>query len=180
MTVTSVATSEGQEEAVSVDLEEFGEMVKMKFRDSGNYAGLIRSTALCELLGDATVELSATLTLSSPMKSKPSRKRTYTPPYQLHSYTARIIVVGLEKFRHRVGGLLSDSHLFLQEPYIEECGGFEYRNPHYFVRPGGSMPQLQHAAALGEACAKPLGSLTEVETSRILRIFDSATSQGQH
>lgn len=180
MTVTSVAKGEGHDEALPVDLEKFGQMVKMKFRDSGKYAGLIRSTALCELLGDSTVELSATLTMSPPIESEISRKKTSTLPSQSHSYTARIVIIGLEEHRYRVGKVLSDSHLFLQHPYIEECGELEYRNPHYLARPGASAPKLQHATELGEAYAKPLGLLTEANKSRILRIFDSAASQAQH
>lgn len=152
----------------------------MKFRDSGKYAGLIRSTALCELLGDSTVELSATLTVSSPIESEFSRKKTFTLSSQSHSYTARIVVIGLEEHRYRVGKVLSGSHLFLQHPYIEECGELEYRNPHYLARPGASMPKLQHATELGGAYTKPLGLLTEANKSRILRIFDSAASQVQH
>jgi hypothetical protein len=145
--------------------------VKIRIKSSGMYAGLIRLPAIRELLGDSAVRLSATLIESTSISSEPSRKKGAT---LWHSSTARIVLAGPQPDRFRVGKLLSDSHLFLQHPFVGECGELEYCNPHYLVRPGASMPKLQGVTGFGCASTKPLGSLTELNKSRILRIFDCA------
>lgn len=146
-------------------------MVKIKLQHSDKYVGLIRVPVIRELLGDAAVQICATLIESTRDPSEPSSKKGLT---LWHSFEARIVLAGLQPDRFRVGKLLSDSHLFLQHPYVEECGELEYCNPHYLVRPGASMPKLQAAVGFASASTKPLGSLTELNKSRVLRIFDSA------
>jgi hypothetical protein len=146
-------------------------MVKIKLQSSGKYAGLIRVPVVRELLGDTAVRISATLVESKRNLSEPSTEEGST---LWRSFTARIVLTGLQPDRFRVSKLLSDSHLVLQHPYAEECGELEYCNPHYLLRPGASMPKLQNAAGFAPASVKPPGSLTELNKSRILQIFDSA------
>src|SRR5690242_12666933 len=104
-------------------------MVKIKLQVSGKYAGLFRLPVIHKLLGDAAVQISTTLTESSFIPSETSTKKTSF----WNNSTARIVVTGTQQDRLRIGKLLSDSHLFLQHPYVEECRDLEYCNPHYLV-----------------------------------------------
>ncbi|KAH7080899.1 SNF2 family N-terminal domain-containing protein [Paraphoma chrysanthemicola] len=167
--VTSASKGDELDEPIPIDLEELGEMVKIKRQACGKYAGLIRLSVLGKLLRDGAVQTSATLIKTTPDTSESIEKKS---PTLWHSYTARIVLAGLKQDQIRVGKLLSDSHQFLQHPYVEECGELEYCNPHYLVRPGASMPKLQGTTSFVSASAKPFGSLTELNKSRVLRIFD--------
>jgi hypothetical protein len=169
VTVTSASTRDKHDEPIPVDLEEFGDMVKIKCQGSGKYAGLIRLPVIRELLGDAAVQTTATLIEATPDSSGPSKAKKLT---SWHSATTRIVLSGLKEDRFRVGKLLSDSHQFLQHPYVEECAELEYCNPHYLVRPGASMPKLEGAVSFASTSLNRLGSLTELNKSRVLRIFD--------
>jgi hypothetical protein len=144
-------------------------MVKIKLQSSGRYAGLIRLPVVRKLLDDTAVQTSATLVKSTP---DPSEAVGQKDSALWHSSAARIVLTGSKEDQTRVGKLLSDAHQFLQHPYIEECEGLEYCNPHYLVRPGASMPKLQSIANFDSTSTKPSGSLTELNKSRIMQIFD--------
>jgi hypothetical protein len=91
---------------------------------------------------------------------------------------ARIVIVGPNQERLRIGKALSESNLFLQHPYAEECGELEYSNPHYLLRPGAAMPKLQVSAEFGAPRAVLPGVLSDVNKYRITRIFDVASLDG--
>jgi hypothetical protein len=169
VTVTSASKGEELDEPVPIDLEKFGEMVKIKLHSCGRYAGLIRLPVVCKLLEDTALQIFATLIKVTPNPSESVGKKG---PTLWHSSTARIVLTGLQEDRSRVSRLLSDSHQFLQHPYVGECGELEYCNPHYLVRPGASIPMLQDKVSFDSAFSKPLNSLTELNKSRVLRIFD--------
>ncbi|KAH3982488.1 hypothetical protein HBI56_015260 [Parastagonospora nodorum] len=173
--VTSASQGDELDEPTPIDLEELGEMVKIKRQTCGKYAGMIRLSVLSRILGDGAVQASATLIKTTPDPSESTGKKGST---LWHSYTARIVLAGLQQDRNRVGKLLSDSHQFLQHPYMEECGELEYCNPHYLVRPGASMPKLQGTTSFVSASTKPFSSLTELNKSRVLRIFDRVGLEG--
>jgi hypothetical protein len=143
--------------------------VKIKLRSCSKYAGLIRLPMVRKLLDETALQISATLIKTTPVPSEYVGKKG---PALWHSSTARIVLTGLQEYRSRVGRLLSDSHQFLQHPYAGECGELEYCNPHYLVRPEASMPMLQDTVSFGSASSKPSNSLTELNKSRVLRIFD--------
>jgi hypothetical protein len=169
VTVTSASKGVELDEPVPIDLEKFGEMVKIKLQSCGQYAGLIRLPVIRKLLDDTVLQISATLIKATPDSSASVGKKG---PALWHNSTARIVLAGLQEDRSRVGRLLSDSHQFLQHPYIGECGELEYCNPHYLVRPGVSMPMLQDTVNFSSASSKFSTSLTELNKSRVLRIFD--------
>jgi hypothetical protein len=169
VTVTSASKGEEPDEPVPIDLEKFGEMVKIRLQGCNKYAGLIRLPVVRKLLDDTALQISATLINARPNQSKFVGKKG---PALWYSSTARIVLTGLQEDRSRVGRLLSDSHQFLQHPYAGECGELEYYNPHYLLRPGASMPMLQDTVNFGSASPKPLNSISELNKSRILRIFD--------
>jgi hypothetical protein len=146
--------------------------VKIRLQSSGKYAGLIRLPAIRKLLDDTTVQLCTTWTESSPSSSQATRK---SAPTMSHDSTARIVVSGAKQEQLRIGKTLSDSRLFLQHPYVEECGDLEYSNPHYLLRPGAAMPTLQNAAGFRTPRAATSGMLNEVSKNRIMRIFDIAS-----
>lgn len=171
MTVTSASTRDKHDEPIPVDLEELGDMVKIKCQSSGKYAGLIRLPVIRELLGDAAVQTIATLIEATPDSSGPAKVKNST---LWHSPTIRIVLNGSKEDQFRVGKLLSDSHQFLQHPYVEECAELEYCNPHYLMRPGASMPRLEGAVSFVSTAVQCLDSLSELTKSRVLRIFDRA------
>jgi hypothetical protein len=94
--VTSAFKGDKLDESIPIDLEEFGELVKIKLQGCGKYAGLIRLPVLRKLLGDITVQISATLVQAAPEPSESVRKKGST---LWHSYTARIVFSGLKKIR---------------------------------------------------------------------------------
>jgi hypothetical protein len=176
VTVTSASEGDKLDESSSVDLEKFGEIVKIKFHSSGKYAGLIKLPVIRKLLDDTAVQSSATMIEARPSSTERLTRKGST---LWHSSTVRIVLAGPQQEKSRIGNLLSDAHQFLQHPYAEECGEFEYCNPHYLVRPGASMPKLQDADGISSASAKPLSSLTELNKSRVMRIFDGAGLEWQ-
>jgi hypothetical protein len=157
-----------------LELEGFGEMAKATYQDSGKFAGFINIPVICQLLDDIAVQLTTTLTVSSlslAISAKPSRKQTTEIS---EDSKVRIVISGAREDRSRVGKLCSDSQLFLQHPFIEECGEIEYSNPHYLLRPGAAMPKLESSLSFGLSGVCVPNSLNEVNKSRIMRIFDSA------
>ncbi|KAH7077840.1 SNF2 family N-terminal domain-containing protein [Paraphoma chrysanthemicola] len=169
VTVTSASKRDELEEPIPVTLEEFGEMVKISFQSCGKYAGLIRLPVVRKVLGDTAVQISATLIKATADSSESVGKKGLT---LWHRSTARIVLAGPQQDRFRIGKMLSDSHQFLQHPYVEECGELEYCNPHYLVRPGASMPKLQDTISFSSSSARPVSSLTELNKSRVLQIFN--------
>ncbi|PVI01811.1 hypothetical protein DM02DRAFT_671025 [Periconia macrospinosa] len=170
--VTSASHGHDGNGFAPVDLETFGDSVRMVMQNSGKYAGLIRSPAIRQLLDDATVQLCATLTWSSQPPSKPTRKSTVI---MSHDFEVRIVILSTSNEKVRVGRILSNSDHFLQHPYVEECGDLEYLNPHFLLRPGAAMPKLQKAVGFGQPLKAISGTLNEVNKHRIARIFDVAS-----
>jgi hypothetical protein len=182
VTVTSTSRGSEADRFAPVDLEAFGDLVKIRLQDSGKYAGLIRSPTIRQLLDDTAVQLCATLTQSLPVSSQAARTSARKSAQAMsQDSTVRIVIAGPNQERFRIGKTLSDSSLFLQHPYAEECGDLEYFNPHYLLRPGAAMPKLHELAGLGSLRAVSSGVLSEINKNRITRIFDVASlesSQG--
>jgi hypothetical protein len=70
VTVTSASKGEELDEPVPIDLEKFGEMVKIKLRSCSKYAGLVRLPVVRKLLDDTALQISATLINARPNQSK--------------------------------------------------------------------------------------------------------------
>ncbi len=92
----------------------------------------------------------------------------------------RIVVHGFKKETVVIGDLLSDAELFFQQPSMEKCGrDIEYWNPHYLLRPGAQMPNLEDLSISPEGCSTPAGeALEEAEKNKFMRIFDDASDLG--
>ena len=80
-----------------------------------------------------------------------------------------------------VGNTLGDSGLYLQHPSAVEYDRLvPYHNPHYLLRPGSQMPELD-ALSLGdsgEATKQTL--LQESAKGRFMRLFDETGDSGVH
>jgi hypothetical protein len=91
--------------------------------------------------------------------------------------TLRLVVFGFMTEEQTVAKVLSDGDLYLQHPSLSECGSrVPYFNPHYLVRPGGSMPRLENLAITDPSrpTSGPRSALTEIEKNMMLEIFESA------
>lgn len=96
------------------------------------------------------------------------------------NHRVRIAVHGLRIDKEAIGKLLADAGLFLQHPSAAEVlPEVEYDNPHYLLRPGGGMPQLED---LNLDLNEDIPSQNELEddtrSSNLVQIFESAGADG--
>lgn len=179
---TLVSSVRGEEEArrFPVTIKPSGDILKLYFRDSNKYAGIITIPALCGLLSDphAGIRLDATIYVSKSDSKPPKRKDHRIVPTSEHS--VRILVYGLNTEKNTIGNILSDADVYLQHPFVTEYDqGVEYHNPHYLVRPGGSMPRLEDLSLDDNMPSQDQPSvLSESTKSQIFRIFDFADGLG--
>jgi hypothetical protein len=185
--VTDVLSSfEGSQAAsiAPVAIRPLRDILRFYFQDSNKYAGLVASPALCRLLEECTVELTATMIISpidlrqAPFKKGPKTKTQRTKMQNVtHEYSARITVYGPRSERTSVSKILSEAGLCFQHPSAAECKqDVEYDNPHYLVRPGSQLPTLEGSSMpLDSLNTKNSDVLDEVTRSRLLRVFDTAS-----
>ena len=156
-----------------VRIAAYGDMLKLSFQDSNKYAGLITSPALSIHLKNQSIQLNATLITPQNQGLKDTKsKKTYSS----RECPVRITVYGLASEKGAVGSLLSGDGLYLQHPLPSEYdGSVEYFNPHYLLRPGANMPDLEQLSVNSDLGAvKSSESLDEVNRSRFIHIFDLA------
>ncbi|RYP13394.1 hypothetical protein DL767_010752 [Monosporascus sp. MG133] len=160
-------------------MKRFGEAFMLHLVDSRKYVGILMEPALIRVLEDYTVQLEAILVVSgSPLPQGKARLKSKLPQLEpIHS--VRIVVTGLKHEKSAVGNVLSEAGLFLQHPSANEYDGqLEYCNPHYLLRPGGTMPDLQHFALDNPPReAHQFRPLSEAHKSRYMKIFDSADAK---
>ncbi len=165
---------------VPVSIAAYGDMLKLFFQDSKKYAGLLNSPALSVLLENRHIQLDATLIAPPDKKNQGSKKVREQKTSSPRECPVRIIVYGLASERIAVGNILSDADLYLQHPSpCEYDRHVEYINPHYLLRPGSQMPELEDLSINSASGAqKPSEPLDEVNRSRFIRIFDLANEVG--
>lgn len=163
-----------------VSIVAYGDMLKLSFQDSNKYAGLINSSALGILLKDRCIQLNAMLMAPHSKQDPVSRKTKVNKTCSSRECPVRIIVYGLESERFAVGNLLSDAGLYLQHPLLSEYDrNVKYVNPHYLLRPGAHMPDLEQLSINADSRVEDSSeSLDEVNKSRFIRIFDLANEVG--
>jgi len=118
--------------------------------------------------------------------AKSKKNSYYTPSWvDMHFRSpVRIVIHGFLSDKTVIGDTLSNSNLFLQHPYESEClPGASYQNPHYFVRPGYSMPKLEDLqissyGSNGSMNHQSNGHLTEADKSQLLKLFETAMDVG--
>ncbi|KAH1283910.1 hypothetical protein KXW05_000765, partial [Aspergillus fumigatus] len=165
---TAVSTFKGQggKNSARVNIDPFGDVLKLSFKNSGQYAGIVSIAVLATLLEQHTIKLAGTLLAPSDPKEANSQP----------SAVIRIILYGREDEKGAVGACLSEAGVYLQHPRDTEYDHrIPYVNPHFLVRPGGEMPKLEDLI-LSDDEEHPQSSemLTKDEKSEIMRIFDSA------
>ncbi|KAG2026680.1 hypothetical protein GB937_001466 [Aspergillus fischeri] len=164
-TAASTFKGEGGKNSARVNIEPFGDVLKLSFRDSGKYAGLVSMAVLVTLLEQHTIKLAGTLFAANDPKDANSRPGA----------VIRIILYGREDEKEAVGACLSEASVYLQHPRDTEYDHrMPYVNPHFLVRPGSEMPKLEDLV-LSDDEEHPQSSemLTMEQKSEIMRIFDS-------
>ena len=153
-----------------------GDMLKLSFQDSNKYAGLVISAALSTLLNDRSIQLNATLTAPHNKRDQISEKTRINSTYLPQDSSVRIIVYGLASEKVAVGNILSDAGLFLQHPLSNEYDRHvTYINPHYLLRPGSQMPELEQLSTNADSGApNSPDALDEANKNRFMNIFDHA------
>ncbi|KAK4182730.1 SNF2 family N-terminal domain-containing protein [Podospora australis] len=109
---------------VPVKVQPFGDMLKLTYQDTDSYAGVISNSVLSE--------------------SEPKQKADKLNSSSTIERQVRIVILGLSQDSSVVGDLLSDANLFLQHPSATELPTrVSYHNPHYLLRPGAQIPDLE-------------------------------------
>ncbi|KAF7508204.1 hypothetical protein GJ744_009501 [Endocarpon pusillum] len=179
-TATSPFKSSSGTQQVPVSIAACADMLKLSFQDSKKYAGLITCPALSMLSKDWCIQLSATLMAPNDKLDQVSKKAEVHNSCVSRKLPVRIMVYGLTSERVAVGNLLSGAGLYLQHPSASEYDGHvKYINPHYLLRPGSHMPNLEQLSVSSDSGSpKSSESLDEVNKCRFLRVFDLANEVG--
>lgn len=187
--VSLTTSMQGKISGSPVILQRKTGLIKVHFLESGQFAGVIVSSGVVQLMGLQNVKLTATLhekqqpvrTIEEsviPRKGKGKAKKpsaSTASKCNIYTVTARVVIYGKTDDKTLIADLLADSGLFLQHPIASEIeSDVPYFNPHFLVRPGGEMPRLADLAISDTALkANTRGTeLDEVAQGRIWRIFD--------
>ncbi|KAL2818730.1 SNF2 family N-terminal domain-containing protein [Aspergillus cavernicola] len=166
-TTTSSFKGEPGKTSARVKIQPFGNVLRMVFADSGKYAGIISMPVLITILQQYTVQLVGTLT--APKAAQGAKSQPSGDP------CIRIVVYGCSNERKAVGAALSEAEVFLQHPTSADCDlSMPYINPHYLLRPGDEMPNLEDLVLfdMGED-SNPSEPLAKDVKSKVMQIFDS-------
>lgn len=167
-TAASTFKGEGGKSSVRVNIEPLGDVLKLSFRDSGKYAGIVSMAVLVTLLEQHTVKLAGTLFAPNDPNDTNSRPDT----------VIRMVLYGRGDEKGAVGACLSEAGVYLQHPRVTDYDHrMPYVNPHFLVRPGSEMPKLEDLVLSDdEEHPRSSESLTKDEKSEIMRIFDFANT----
>lgn len=179
-TVMSSFENSSETQQAPLSIAAYGDMLKLSFQDSNKYAGLITLSALITLFKDPGIQLNATLIAPHGRKVPDLKKAKIHATSLSRECPVRIIVYGIASQRFAIGNLLSDAGVYLQHPSVQEYDrNVKYINPHYLIRPGAQMPDLEQLSINSDAgVEKPAESLDEVNKSCVMCIFDLANEVG--
>ncbi|KAM7189881.1 SNF2 family N-terminal domain containing protein [Rhypophila sp. PSN 637] len=158
-----------------------GSILKLSFKNTGKYAGIINSEPLARLLQAFSVQITATMQRPAKPAAKPhagSRKaETRSANSRSNSERpVRLVVCGLTAEKDAVRDLMSENELFFQHPLPVEVtslvSGLRYFNPHLLVRPGSQMPDLASLSLSASSDVSPADVLDDVSKARLMRVFD--------
>lgn len=166
----------GSSKQVPVTIAAWGSSLKISIQDTGKYAGIITNTALVRLLKEFSVTLTATLI--PPMTERKTFSRSTNLGINLpQKCTIRIVVNGLMVNCEAIGEIIGDSGLCFQHPSATEYEPrVAYHNPHYLLRPGSEMPQLEELSLGDSSEAVEKSSLDESNKGLIMKLFDEASN----
>ncbi|CAI6094506.1 unnamed protein product [Clonostachys chloroleuca] len=180
--VTAVSAFKGKEDMkhAAVSVEPGVNMLKLSFQETGGYAGLVKSEILAELLLRNTVKFRATI--FDPGAEKRIIIGKFHSKFALpRDCELRLAVYGSMADSETIGMALGDAGLYLHHPLTSDLDrGMSYYNPHFLLRPGSEMPNLE-ALDLGngdqtlqdhksENCV-----IDEYSKAVYMRLFEKAT-----
>lgn len=164
----------------AVSVEPGVNMLKLSFQETGGYAGLVKSEILAELLLRNTVKFRATI--FDPGAEKRIIIGKFHSKFALpRDCELRLAVYGSMADSETIGMALGDAGLYLHHPLTSDLDrGMSYYNPHFLLRPGSEMPNLE-ALDLGngdqtlqdhksENCV-----IDEYSKAVYMRLFEKAT-----
>lgn len=155
-----------------VQAQPFGNSLKLVSTGPQEYAGILRSPALVQLLLAQRINLSIMMIPPEQVKGKKGKVSSTTAP------SLRIVVHADHRETSDVGKALSNEGLYLQPPFCEDIDvDSQYCNPHYLLRPGSQMPMADDIAGGVEDVLSP-GTIDEGTKSQVMSIFDSADDHG--
>ncbi|VUC36396.1 unnamed protein product [Clonostachys rosea] len=180
--VTAVSTFKGGEDMkyAAVNVEPSVNMLKLSFQETGGYAGLVKSEILAELLLRNTVKFRATI--FDPGADKRIIMGKFRSKFALpRDCELRLAVYGSMADSEAIGMALGDSGLYLHHPLPSDLDrGMSYHNPHFLLRPGSEMPNLE-ALDLGKGDQTPQDPksencvIDEYNKAVFMRLFEKAT-----
>jgi hypothetical protein len=150
-------------------MEISGDILKCYIGNTATYLGFINCAILVQLVHDFSVTLTATVEVPK------MRKKSTT----IRELPISLVVYGHLKDRRAVGALLADKGLALQHPH-EFDNNVEYHNPHFLLRPGARMPNIDCNPSSSLSTTMKDEILDECRKSRLTRVFDSANGLGLH
>lgn len=163
---------------VPVNIELYGDLLKIYTRHMRKYAGIIIQPPFAALLRDSKIQVEASLILPPAVQSKRTKNapRTKEISAPISEPGIRIIVYGKSDAAEGIGKTLSDAGLYLQHPSPTECSlKLRYHNPHFLVRPGCEMPTLEDLSISALVSNDPQErQLDDLAKARVLRVFDDA------
>lgn len=174
--MTAISRFSSAARVTTVDISTYGDGVKLTSQDSKKYAGFLNSPALRQLLDRSAVRLKATLYQESQQKLKPPKKAAKPS----NGRPVKIVVFGMQQDSDAIGDVLSQAGLYLQHPSGLDYDEYtKYCNPHYLLRPGSQMPNLETLSVAGGAqTGSEMAKRDEVYIARLLRIFDCDDTTG--
>ncbi|KUJ17015.1 uncharacterized protein LY89DRAFT_616746 [Mollisia scopiformis] len=177
--LTSSFALENGTHSVPVNLKPFGGIFMLQSQNSGAHVGILSNSGLVNALRQLRLKLDATVRISEIKgireSGKPKMKK-FAPATAAREYSIRIILYGLRDDKVAMGSLLSDAGFFLQHPYATEIiSEVQYDNPHYLLRPGAEMPELEHLHLdIVDHSSAQTEPGNEISKSRFLKIFETA------
>lgn len=173
--VTSITAEKGLK-TLPLRTKPAGNIMKLYLQTSDKYAGIIMIPTLCRLSREFQVRLDATLRFSKSSAGRTKQTELPTEAVEEAETSVRLVVYGQHNVKNEVGSFLSDAGLYLQHPYAGECDfSVEYHNPHYLIRPRGSMPRLEDLSLDPIMTSEEQTIVLDESTkTRVLQIFDCA------
>lgn len=151
-----------------VQAQPFGNSVKLVSTGPQEYAGILRSPVLVQLLSEQRINLRTMMIPLEQAKGKKGKISSTAAP------SLRIVIHGDRREISDLGKALSNEGLYLQPPFCEDIDvDSQYCNPHYLLRPGSQMPMADDLAGGDEDAPSP-GTIDERTKSQVMSIFDSA------
>ncbi|KAJ3541976.1 hypothetical protein NM208_g3367 [Fusarium decemcellulare] len=154
-------------------------LVRVYLKNSSERIGVVLSDALCRLVDEFAVTLTATACRKKQrvFDTRESTERAINKINSVNFCSLRIICYGFLQQSHDVADILAKGGLFLQHPGATEFDrAVKYLNPQYLLPPGEDMPDIEKLS-IYTCCAGRFGSsrdaLGELEQSQICKIFNT-------